>query len=115
MPFDVTDTRLPETEAGWSGMSGAGVVLPASDDRLIGIVVIAEIERQHKRLHLVPLSDALRCAPGLASKLRALTGRPPVAEVRHARLFEAVCMPECLGLNRLPQSILTCMTLRRSA
>ena len=70
MPLDVTDTSLPETQAGWGGMSGAGVVLPAGDDRLIGIVVIAEVDRQQKRLYLVPLADALRASPALAQQAR---------------------------------------------
>ena len=105
IPLDVTDTRLPETDAGWGGISGAGVVLPAGDDRLIGIVVIAEVELQHKRLYLVPLADALRCAPGFADALGALTGRQSIAEVRHARRFEAVCLDECLGPDKLPRRI----------
>ena len=64
-PLDVVETTRPETQAGWGGMSGAGVVLP--DGRLIGIIVTAESESEsesesedeHRRLYLMPLADAL--------------------------------------------------------
>ena len=105
MPLDVTDTSLPETQAGWSGMSGAGVVLPAGDDRLIGIVVIAAVDRQQKRLYLVPLADALGANPALAQRLAELAGGTQVVEVRDAPLYRHVCQTGSLGPDGLPRRV----------
>src|SRR4029077_10328449 len=43
MPLDASSTT-PSRQAGWGGMSGAGVLLP--DGRLIGVVVDAEAGHQ---------------------------------------------------------------------
>ena len=105
MPLDVTDTSLPATQAGWGGMSGAGVVLPAGDDRLIGIVVIAEVDRQQKRLYFVPLADALAASPGLAHRLAEVAGGTQVVEVRDAPLYRHVCEIGSLGPDGLPRRV----------
>ena len=80
MPFD-SDTRTPRDAAGWGGMSGAPVVLPWPDNRLVGTVVAAEQDGK-RRLYVVPLAEALSRASGLAEALGSLTEGPVRLEVR---------------------------------
>ena len=82
-------------------MSGAGVVLPGLDGRLVGIVVTAEVEHQQRRLYLVPIADALTHAPGLGPLLRGLGG-PAAVEARSAPRYRAVLQARCLGPDGLP-------------
>ena len=73
MPLDV-DTTTPAVQAGWKGMSGAGVVLP--DGRLAGLVVAAEAARSQRRLYVVPLGTALTTSPVLTGALTKVVGAP---------------------------------------
>ncbi len=102
MPLDV-DTTHPQTTAGWQGSSGAGVVLP--DDRLAGLVVAADPDRQQGRLYVVPLADVLDQATGLAAALAEVAGRPAIAQVRDARGYAVALRPQCLGADGFPRLI----------
>jgi hypothetical protein len=87
MPLDA-ETTSPSQAVGWGGMSGAAVVLPHPDGRLLGVVATAE-PRDQRRLYVVPLAAALPRAEGLAGAL-ASAGGPVGVEVRDARLFRTV-------------------------
>jgi hypothetical protein len=102
MPLDV-ETATPGTQAGWGGMSGAGVLLP--DGRLIGLVVDAEAEHQQRRLYLVPLAAVLERAEGFTAALSGLTGRREVAEARQAPSYRAVLRPDSLTADGLPRPL----------
>ncbi|MET0495149.1 MAG: trypsin-like peptidase domain-containing protein [Actinoplanes sp.] len=80
MPFDVQFTN-PRTQAGWGGMSGAGVVLP--DGRLAAVVVAAQEEHQQRRLLVVALAEALAASRRLNDALAWATGSPVSVEPRH--------------------------------
>ncbi len=103
LPFDVVDTTGAGKQAGWGGMSGAGVILP--DGRLIGIVVTAEPEHEERRLYLVPLADALSQAPTFAQRVAELAGEAAAVQARAAPLFECVCETHSLGPDGLPRRI----------
>jgi tetratricopeptide (TPR) repeat protein len=81
MPLDQS-LSTPETQRGWGGMSGAGVLLP--DGRLVGVVVDAEAARQLRRLYVVPLATALSTAAVLSRGLATAGGGPIIIEPRHA-------------------------------
>ena len=99
MPLNV-DSPTPGTQAGWGGMSGAGVVLP--DGRLVGVVVKAEAGHQQRRLYVVPLADVLARSSPVAAALSAALGGPVAVEARDARLYDDVLQAECLGRDGLP-------------
>jgi Tfp pilus assembly protein PilF len=101
MPLDV-DTATPGTQAGWGGMSGAGVVLP--DGRLIGLVVDAEAEHQQRRLYLVPLAEVLD-RDAEFGVVAGSAGAPLLVEVRHAAQFRETLMKSTLGTDGLPRRI----------
>ena len=88
VPFDV-DRTTADTQADWSGMSGAGVVL--RDGRLVGIVTTADAARDHRRLYVVTLADVLSASPELAAGFAEVTGSPPVLETLNAPEFKRVC------------------------
>jgi Trypsin-like peptidase domain len=88
LPFDV-ETAAPEAQAGWDGMSGAGVILP--DGRLIGIVVTSESKHEERRLYLVPLAAALSQLPAFAQRVAEVVGQQLVVQARTAPLYERVC------------------------
>jgi TPR repeat protein len=96
MPFDVT-TAAPEAQAGWSGMSGAAVVLP--DGRLVGVVVAAESGYQARRLYVVPLADVLDRSPRIAAQLGA------AVEVRDAPLHRRLLTRISLEADGSPRLI----------
>jgi TPR repeat protein len=102
VPLDV-DTATPGTQAGWGGMSGAGVILP--DGRLVGLVVTAESEHQERRLYLVPLAPVLEEAEGFADRLGEITGRRERPETREAARYRRVLQAKCLGNDGQPQAI----------
>jgi TPR repeat protein len=99
LPMDI-ETTSPQLQAGWGGMSGAGVVLP--DQRLIGLVLCAEDDHQQRRLYLVPLALVLERAGGLTDALDRRTGGPVVPVARHAPRYRALLDPRCLGPDGLP-------------
>jgi TPR repeat protein len=103
VPFDA-DTQTPKVAAGWGGMSGAPVVLPGPDNRLVGTVVAAEQDGQ-RRLYVVPLAEALNRASGLAEELRRLTGEPVRLEARAAPSYKKVLDHQCLGVDGTPQRV----------
>ncbi|WP_405812921.1 MULTISPECIES: trypsin-like peptidase domain-containing protein [unclassified Streptomyces] len=80
MPLDAA-SGTPAEQAGWGGMSGAGVLLP--DGRLIGVVVDAEAGHEQRRLYLVPLSKALQSSQSLRDALTTVVGAPVLIEPRH--------------------------------
>ncbi len=98
MPLDA-ETATPDSQAGWGGMSGAGVVLP--DGRLIGLVVAAEAAHQQRRLYLVPLAAALAEAEGFAR----LADHDLRVEARHGPAYRAALRSECLGDDGAPLRI----------
>jgi TPR repeat protein len=101
VPLDV-DTATPGTQAGWGGMSGAGVLLP--DGRLVGLLVAAEAEHQERRLYLVPLADLIEEETDFAGRLSVITGRTEVAQARDAPQYRAVLQARCLGADGLPRA-----------
>ena len=88
---------------GWH-VSGAPVVLPGPDNRLVGTVVAAERDGQ-RRLYVVPLAEALNRASGLAEALGCLTEGPVRLEVRAAPFYKKVLEHRCLGPDGLPQRV----------
>jgi Trypsin-like peptidase domain len=102
-PLDVVETTKPESQAGWGGMSGAGVVLP--DARLIGIVVTAESKHEQRRLYLVPLAEALSHAPTFAQRLAEIVGEALAVQARAAPLYNSVCQAPSLGPDGVPKRI----------
>ncbi len=102
MPFDVASST-PGTQAGWGGMSGAGVL--SDDGRLIGLVKAAEVEHQKRRLYVVPLAEVIANEAGFANALQALTGVRPVAQARSAPVWEELVEPDCVGEDGLPAPI----------
>src|SRR5439155_26670455 len=103
VPFDV-DTAAPDKQEGWGGMSGAGVILPAGDGRLLGLVVAAEADHQERRLYVVPLATALDQDRALSEAVAGLAGAVRV-EARTAPRFRDALKPECLGSDGLPCAI----------
>jgi TPR repeat protein len=101
MPLDA-DTSTPGEQAGWRGMSGAGVVLPDPDGWLVGIVVAAEGAHQQRRLCVVPLAAALTQSTSLAAATAAVTGAPVIPRVRAAPLYGRLLYPESLGADGAP-------------
>jgi Trypsin-like peptidase domain len=99
MPLDA-DTSTPLDQAGWQGMSGAGVVL--ADGRLAGIVVDAEAAHQQRRLYMVPLAPALVQSAGLAAAMAAVVGAPVVAEARSAPMYRRLLYSDSLGVDGTP-------------
>jgi TPR repeat protein len=102
MPFDV-DEPPPVTQAGWGGMSGAGVVL--ADGRLAGLVVDAESGHQERRLYAVPFSGVLAESDPLAGALAAALGGPVVIELRDAPLYRDVLEDDCLAPDGMPMRV----------
>jgi tetratricopeptide (TPR) repeat protein len=101
MPLDVNNAT-PGTQAGWGGMSGAGVVLP--DGRLIGLVVAAEAEHQQRRLYLVPLAEVLDRDRKLGAVVGSF-GAPLLVEARHAAQYRKALRESTLGADGLPRRI----------
>ena len=99
MPLDAS-TATPSAQAGWQGMSGAGVLL--ADGRLVGIVVAAEAGRQQRRLYVVPLASALAQSVDLAAAMATVVGAPMVAEARSAPLYRRVLYSESLHADGAP-------------
>ena len=99
IPFDA-EGSTPGAQAGWGGMSGAGVVLP--DGRLAGLVVAAEAGHQQRRLYVVPFADALAQSGGLAEALATVLDGPVIIEVRNAPLWRDVLQDGCLGPDGFP-------------
>jgi hypothetical protein len=99
MPLDAS-TATPGEQAGWRGMSGAGVLL--ADGRLAGIAVAAEAGHQQRRLYVVPLAVALAQSAELAAALAAMAEAPVVAEARSAPSYRRVLYNESLGADGTP-------------
>ena len=99
MPLDVEEST-PGTQAGWGGMSGAGVVL--DDGRLAGLVVAAESGHQRRRLYIVPIHDVLAESGRIATALTAVLGDPAVIEAREAPLFRDHLQDACLAPEGVP-------------
>jgi hypothetical protein len=99
MPMDVEEST-PGTQAGWGGMSGAGVVL--GDGRLAGLVVGAESGHQQRRLYMVPLHDVLAVSGPIRKALAAVLGGLPVMEARAAPLYRDVLQDGCLAPEGMP-------------
>jgi TPR repeat protein len=102
MPFDV-DGVTPGTQAGWGGMSGAGVLL--GDGRIAALVVDAESGHQQRRLYVVPLPDVLAESGPVAQALAAMLGDPVVIEARDAPLYRNVLQDDCLAPDGLPMRV----------
>jgi len=94
------DESTPGTQAGWGGMSGAGVIL--GDGRLAGLVVNAESDHQQRRLYVVPFHDVLAGSGRIAGALAAVLGGPAVVEAREAPLFRDVLQDGCLTPEGVP-------------
>jgi hypothetical protein len=99
MPLD-TSTATPSTQAGWQGMSGAGVLL--ADGRLAGIAVAAEVGHQQRRLYVVPLAAALAQSAELAAAITSVVGVPVVAEARSAPHYRRVLYSGSLDTDGMP-------------
>jgi TPR repeat protein len=99
LPLDA-DSSSPDEQQGWSGMSGAGVVL--ADGRLVGIVVAAEQAHQNRRLYVVPLADVISDCQTIADAFAELIGTPIAVESRHAPLWREVLKASSLGPDGLP-------------
>ena len=99
IPFD-TDGPTPGTQAGWGGMSGAGVILP--DGRLVGLAVVAEALHQQRRLCVVPFANVLDQSSGIARALSDVLAVPALIEVRDAPRYQAVLKSSCLGPDGAP-------------
>lgn len=99
MPLDA-DTSTPRDQAGWQGMSGAGVVL--ADGRLAGIVVDAEGAHQQRRLYIMPLARALVQSAGLTAAIAAVVGAPVVTEARSAPMYRRLLYSDSLGVDGAP-------------
>jgi len=99
MPLDVEEST-PDIQAGWGGMSGAGVVL--RDGRLAGLVVAAESAHQQRRLYVVPLYDVLAGSGPIAEALAAALDGPVVIEDRDAPHYRDVLRDECLAPEGVP-------------
>ena len=99
VPMDVEEST-PGTQAGWGGMSGAGVIL--GDGRLAGLVVAAESGHQQRRLYVVPFCDVLAGSGRIAGALAAVLGGPAVIEAREAPLFRDVLQDGCLAPEGRP-------------
>jgi Trypsin-like peptidase domain len=102
MPLDVS-TATPGGQAGWRGMSGAGVLLP--DGRLAGVVVAAQARHQRRRLFVVPLAVALDQSSDLVTALAEVVGGPLVAEALSAPLYRSVLYRESVGEDGLPRRL----------
>jgi TPR repeat protein len=102
IPFDV-EGSTPGTQAGWGGMSGAGVILP--DGRLVGLVAAAEAGHQQRRLYVVPFANALVQSGGIAKALATLVKDSVVTEVREAQLYREVLQAGCLGPDGFPSLV----------
>jgi TPR repeat protein len=101
MPFDV-ETSSSGSQAAWSGMSGAGVVLP--DGRLIGVVVAAEAGHQARRLYVVPLADVLDRSARF-SVSRVALGVSVQPEVREAPVHRRVLARGSLTADGSPRRV----------
>jgi TPR repeat protein len=99
IPFDVEGAR-PVAQAGWGGMSGAGVVLP--DGRLVGLVVDAEAGRQQRLMYVVPFAEVLASSGDIAEALAVMVDGPLVMEVRDAQLWRYFLQDGCLGPEGFP-------------
>ena len=99
IPFDVSEST-PGTQAGWGGMSGAGVVL--GDGRLAGLVVDAEAGHQQRRLYVVPVADVLTQSGRIARALAAVLDGPVVIEAKDAPLCRDVLQAGCLTPDGIP-------------
>ena len=91
---------MPGDQAGWGGMSGAGVVLP--DGRLAGLVVNAQADHQQRRLYVVPFADVLTRSGDIAGALTAVVDGPVLIEVRDAPLYRDVLQDGCLAPDGFP-------------
>ena len=99
IPLDAGEST-PGTQAGWGGMSGAGVVL--GDGRLAGLVVAAESGHQQRRLYVVPLHDVLAGSGRIEGALAAVLSGRAVVEAREAPLFRDVLQDDCLAPEGVP-------------
>lgn len=102
MPLDAISAP-PAKQTGWRGMSGAGVLLP--DGRLVGIVVAAEADHQHRRLYVVPLGAALAASPTLSGALEAVVGEPVLVESREAAAFRQILQSDTLHADGTPMRV----------
>ena len=102
MPLDAS-TTAPGEQAGWRGMSGAGVVLP--DGRLAGVVAAAESAHQERRLYVVPLAPALTKAPDLTAALATVAGARVVVEAQLAPAYRRVLYSKSLRADGTPQQL----------
>ena len=99
IPLDV-EQSTPGAQAGWGGMSGAGVVL--GDGRLAGLVVAAEAGHQQRRLYVVPIHDVLAESAPIRDALARVLGDPIVIEAKDAPLYRAVLQDGCLAPDGTP-------------
>jgi TPR repeat protein len=99
MPFDA-EGSVPGSQAGWGGMSGAGVLL--ADGRLAGLVTAAEAGHQQRRLYVVPFADMLAQSGRMARALAGVLVGPVVVEVRDAPLYRDVLQDGCLAPDGFP-------------
>ena len=102
MPLDAS-TSTPGEQAGWRGMSGAGVLLP--DGRLVAVVVAAESAHQQRRLYVVPLAQALAQAPDLSAALATASRAPVVIEAQQAPAYRRVLYSTSLGVDGVPMQL----------
>ena len=99
IPFDV-EGAAPLAQAGWGGVSGAGVVL--ADGRFAGLVVDAEAGHQQRRLYVVPFADIMTHSGNVTKALTAVLDGPVVIEVRDAPLYRDVLQHGCLASDGFP-------------
>ena len=101
IPFDA-EGAAPSAQAGWGGMSGAGVALPLPDGRLAGLVVDAEVGHQQRRLYVVPFADVLVHSGDIAQALSEVLHGPVLIEVKDAPLYRDVLQDGCLAPDGFP-------------
>ncbi|MGA4792455.1 S1 family peptidase, partial [Nocardia sp. AB354] len=103
LPLDVQNDP-PELQAGWGGMSGAGVLLP--DGQLAAVVTDAGISAGNRTLFVVPLADALADSHALVTALAQVSGTGPVVvQIRDAARNRADLMPDTLARTGAPKAV----------
>jgi WD40 repeat protein len=80
MPLDV-DSSVPETSSAWRGMSGAAV--RDTSERLLGVIIEVDQERQRRRMYAAVLPDPAQDARFFAA-LKSVGIEYPIVEAANA-------------------------------
>ncbi len=107
-PLDIS-TDTPRQQAGWTGMSGAGVTL--ADGRLAGVVIEAGSSPLNRRLYVVPLAAALTHSDGFSAALARVVGTAVMIEAHNAPRFRDHLMTDALTARGAPGRVGDCTDL----